>query len=120
MSNFFYYALAFVVAIAGFTPVVWITASQIRKGNITAQILADGEAANAKILEMRMASMQANDTPMTDLTLEVIPSGLPPYQAVVTYSVTVRNVDYFKRGNIIPVKFDPAHPTRVAIVPPPP
>ena len=86
-------------------------------GHYQAQyVLEHGLPAQAQILDLTDTGTQINNQPLVAITLEVMPPGQPEYTATVKQVVSVLNVGYFSRGNVIPVKYDPDHPDHVAIV----
>ncbi|HYP63090.1 MAG TPA: DUF3592 domain-containing protein [Acidocella sp.] len=82
----------------------------------TQNILAHGTPAQARIIALTPTNELYNYQPVAVLTLDVMPDGAPSYQASVRQVITPINANYFAVGNMIPVKFDPAHPDRIAIV----
>jgi 3D (Asp-Asp-Asp) domain-containing protein len=82
----------------------------------TREVLAHGVPAQALIIGMTDTGTRINDVPLIAIKVEVMPVGARPYIAVFQRTLTVADADEFHRGNIIQVKFDAAHPNRVAAV----
>jgi hypothetical protein len=80
------------------------------------QILRDGTAAEAVIIDLRDTGSRVNRDPVLVIVLEVRRPDGSSYRAEVTRIVGLQDVDLFARGRVVPVKFDPARPERVAIV----
>lgn len=79
------------------------------------KIRATGVAAQAQILALADTGMKINDNPRVQLTLMVHPPGGTPYQAVTTLTISMLAIPRFQPGAWIPVKYDPANPTNVAV-----
>ena len=84
------------------------------------QILATDVTARARIVDLIDTGNRYNDMPEVAVHLEVLPANRPPYPAVVRRVISVADIDLFARGRMLTVKYDPAHPDRVAIVDPGP
>lgn len=82
----------------------------------TREVLAHGLPAQARILDLADTGTRINDQVLYAITVEVLPPDGVPYQAVFTRVLTLADADVFRRGNIIPIKYDPGHPDRVAVV----
>jgi hypothetical protein len=82
----------------------------------TRQVLAHGVPAPARILAMSDTGKRINQVPLIAIKVEVMPDDAPPYIAEFRRTLTLADADEFRRGNIIQVKYDPAHPQRVAAV----
>lgn len=86
----------------------------------TRQVLAHGVPAPARIIAMSDTGTRINDVPLIAIKVEVMPEGAPPYVAEFRRTLTLADADEYRRGNVIQVKFDPAHPDRVAAMAPKP
>lgn len=84
----------------------------------TRAVLAHGVPAKARVLNLKDTGTRINSQPLIAITLEVMPANKPPYKAVVKKVLTMADGGEFQRGTIIHVKYDPAHPERVAVVMP--
>ena len=80
------------------------------------QVLAEGAAAPARVLNLRDTGNRYNYQPEIAIELEVMPKGRPPYKAVVKRVLTAADAAAFAPGTMLTVKYDPAHPEDVAIV----
>lgn len=105
--------LAFAVGLAG------MIAGPLVMGGIRARaVLADGMPAEARVLDLKTTGTLINYQPLIAITIEVMPAGRPPYQAEIRKVLTAANAAAYQRGRMLRVKYDPAHPERVALVGP--
>lgn len=81
----------------------------------TRQLLATGVPAQARILQIGETGMYVNNNPAVDILLEVHPQDRPPYQVQTRMVVSLIRLSAIQPGNVVPVKYDPADPTKVAI-----
>ena len=84
------------------------------------QVLASGVPALARITGLRDTGTRVNYQPMIAIQLDVMPKDHPPFTAVADRVLTVIDANAFAVGRMVVVKYDPAHPDRVAIVGPAP
>lgn len=84
----------------------------------TRAVLAHGVRAEARVLNLEDTGTRVNYQPLIAITVEVMPANKPPYRAVVKKVLTMADTSEFQHGAIIQVKYEPAHPDRVAIVTP--
>ncbi len=76
----------------------------------------DGLPAEATILEVRETGWTVNGIyPMIKLKLEVRPPGKPPYPAEIQTLIGRLDIPQFQPGIVVPVKYDPRHPSNVAL-----
>jgi hypothetical protein len=78
-------------------------------------ILAIGTPASAVITRLVDTGASINDNPVVEFVLRVSPPGGEPYEARTKGLVGRLDVAAFPPGRVLPVKFDPANPSRVAI-----
>lgn len=82
----------------------------------TMELLQTGVPAMARIAQIQETNMRINNMPVLNVLLEVYPqNGQPPFQAWVQRRIPYYQMAQFQLGGTIPVRFDPANPTRVAI-----
>jgi len=80
------------------------------------ELQAAGVAAEAEVLSLWDTGITVNQDPVIGLKVEVRPKDRPPYQATIAKSLVSRlDVPRFQPGRLIPVRFDPRDPARVAI-----
>ena len=78
-------------------------------------ILAIGTPASAVITRLVDTGASINDNPVVEFVLRVTPPGGEPYEARTKSMIGRLDVGAFPPGRVLPVKFDPANPARVAI-----
>jgi hypothetical protein len=74
-----------------------------------------GICAEATILEIRDTGMRINDDPVVKLLVEVRPSDGEPYVAKTKSPIPLIHIPQFQPGAEVPVRYDPADPSRVAL-----
>ena len=80
------------------------------------RILAHGIPAEARVTGFRDTGNRLNYQAEVVISLEVMPKGGAPYTAVVHTVIGLGDFAAFAPGNLLRVKYDPAHPRAVAIV----
>ncbi len=79
------------------------------------EILAIGTAATARIERLIDTGTSINDDPVIEFLLEVMPADAAPYPATTKALVSRLDVPQVQPGRIVPVKFDPQAPNRIAL-----
>jgi hypothetical protein len=80
------------------------------------ELHASGVAAEAEILSLWDTGITVNQDPVIGLKVEVRAADRPPYPATIEKSLVSRlDVPRFQPGRIVPVRFDPKNPARVAL-----
>ncbi len=87
----------------------------MRGAKQTQQLLATGVPAQARILQIGETGTYINNNPAVDILMEVMPQGRPPYQVQTRMVVSLIRLPSIQPGNIVPVKYDPNDPTKVAL-----
>lgn len=101
---------------------VWKAISGFQKASQqTAQLMAQGVPAQARVLGVQdlggsIRIMDQLPQHRLQIHLEVHPQGIPPFQASAVQLVTAFHFSRIQRGAIVEVRYDPADPTRVAVV----
>jgi hypothetical protein len=115
-GNFSWGLLVFILVFTA--AITWYFASPFVIGAWRAnQIAAHGVPAQARILDLAATGTIINEQPLIAIKVEVMPAAGAPYVATFDRVLTIADVDEFRRGNVIPVKYDAAHPDRVAFAP---
>lgn len=78
-------------------------------------ILAAGVPAEATVLELRDSGTTINDDPVVIFLLRVEPAGGEPFTAETRALVSRLDVPQVQPGRVLPVRYDPADPARVAL-----
>ncbi len=81
-------------------------------------VLAKGTSASAVIVELSETGNLYNETPELRIVLEVQPASGEPWRAEVREFVAAHATAKIQPGTVVQVKYDPEHPSRVAIVEP--
>ncbi len=80
------------------------------------ELLRTGIPAQARIVQVTETNMYINEMPVLNLLLEVYPqNGQPPFQAWVQRRIPMYQMMQFQLGATVPVRFNPADPTKIAI-----
>ncbi len=86
-------------------------------GKDAQRIAANGVAAQGRILGVRQTGTYINNNPVADIMLEIHPAnGQQPYQTTVRRTVSLFQISQFQQGAVLPVKFDPADPSKVVVL----
>jgi hypothetical protein len=79
------------------------------------EILAIGRPASGLIVRLIDTGTTINNDPVVEFVLSVTPPGEKPYEAHTKALVSRLDVASMQPGRVVPVKYDPRHPTRVAM-----
>lgn len=80
------------------------------------RLLARGLTARARIIDLRDTGNRFNGQPEIAISVAVDPAEGARFEARVVRVLSVADAECFARGKTITVRYDPAHPDRVAIV----
>lgn len=110
--------VVFVVVILGLCALVFIPSlvRVARNARMTQQVMQTGVDATATIVRIWETNVRINDNPQVGMLLQVQPPGGTPFQAEVIKTVSIVELPQFQPGAQVQVKYDPAQPSRVAIV----
>lgn len=78
-------------------------------------ILAVGTPATATIVRLVDTGTTINEDPVVEFVLEVRPPDGAPYEARTKGLVSRLDIPQVQPGRVVPVKFDPDDPARVAL-----
>jgi hypothetical protein len=92
-----------------------IFAGVMRGAKQTRELLATGVPAQARILQIGETGTYVNNNPAVDILMEVHPQGRPPYPVQTRMVVSLIRLPSIQPGSIVPVKYDPNDPTKVAL-----
>jgi hypothetical protein len=96
----------------------------IRRSAERTRLLRTGEQAQARIVGLGDTGVKINGNPQVAIQLEVHPSGTganyregprQPYQAQCVMTVSYLAIPRIQPGMMVPVRFDPADPSKVTI-----
>ncbi len=86
------------------------------KGNAqTRNLLQNGVAAPAVIVDIKDTGWRVNDQPQAQVTLQVTPADRPPFQAVIKQVFNVFDLGSLAPGAPAQVRFDPNDPSKITI-----
>jgi hypothetical protein len=92
-----------------------IDGDRIAGWDVAKELRTVGLPAEAEILEVADTNESLNDQPIIRLDLLVRPPDRPPFRATVPrFMITYLQVPQFQPGKVIPVRYDPRDPSRVA------
>ena len=96
--------------------ILWRVLTPIFRGQqVTRDLLANGEFAQAKILRLAETGMMINNQPVADILMEVHPRNRAPYQAQARMAISMLRVAQVQPGAVVPVRFDPSDASKVVI-----
>jgi hypothetical protein len=84
-------------------------------GRESCEILATGKSATGKIVRLIDTGITINNDPVVEFVLRVSAPGVEPYEAHTKHLVSRLDVPSVQPGRIVPVKYDPQAPLRVAV-----
>jgi len=79
------------------------------------EILRIGKPATGQVLRLLDTGTTINDNPVVEFVLRVMPPAGEPYEARTKALISRLDIPAIQPGRVLPVKFDPQRPTRVAI-----
>jgi len=83
--------------------------------DVNRDIRATGRSAEARVLKIWETGTKVNDNPVVGFRLEVWAEGLEPYEAETRALISILFIPQIQPGAILPVKYDPEDPQRVAL-----
>ncbi len=87
--------------------------------NIAEEIRSVGLPAEGTVLKIWETGAWVNNSPVVGFLLEVRAPGLEPWRAETKALVSILAIGSIQPGKVLPLKYDPADPTRIALVPVP-
>lgn len=79
------------------------------------EILATGKPARGEIVRLVDTGTTINNNPVVEFLLHITAPGVEPYEARAKALVSRLDIPSIQPGRIVPVKYDPQIPLRVAI-----
>ncbi len=104
-------ALAATITMLGCTTV----ADRFSGRRESCDILRIGKPATAVIVRLIDTGTTINNDPVVEFVLSVTPPDGNPYEAHTKALVSRLDIPAFQPGRVVPVKYDPQMPTRVAL-----
>lgn len=87
--------------------ILLLIGSIIVKDLANQSILANGQEATAKIVQLSDTGESINDNPVINLQLEVYPPGQPPFHAEARQTISRLQIPQVQPGNMVYVRYDP-------------
>lgn len=106
------------LAVGGLMFVIFaiVFGGMLLRWRVKQRVLQTGVAATATIVRVWDTGTRINDNPRVGMLLQVQPATGAPFQAEIKETVSIVQMPMFQPGAHLEVKYDPAHPTNVAIV----
>ncbi len=82
---------------------------------VAREIRANGIPASGKVLRIWDTGVLVNHDPVVGFLLEIHAEGLDPYEAETKALISILWIPQIQPGKVLPVKYDPADPSRVAL-----
>lgn len=94
----------------------------LKRQGETRALLMSGAAGQARILQLADTGTRVNDAMQLQIALEVYPlpteqyrGGPAPFQTMIVALIPMMAMPRVQPGQVVPVRFDPMNPARVAI-----
>jgi hypothetical protein len=87
----------------------------MRRSAERTRLLQSGEQAQARILGLGDTGVKINGNPQVQIQLEVHAQSRPPFQALCVMTVSYLAIPRVQPGMMVPVRFDPADPSKGTI-----
>jgi len=84
------------------------------------QLLETGTDATAEILSLKDTGDRINENPVVEIAVKVQPEGGEPYSATISTALSVVDLQNYRAGVKVRVRYDPSDPSKVALVGPMP
>jgi len=83
--------------------------------DIAREIREKGLPAKGTVLKIWETGVRVNDNPVVGFLLEIHAEGMPPYKAETKALISILSIPQIQPGAILPVKYDPEDPNRIAL-----
>jgi hypothetical protein len=110
-------AMLVVVLIAGCLSVGCISSmvDSYTGEDVAGDVRANGLPASGRVLKIWETGVRVNDNPVVGFLLEIHAEGIAPYEAETKALISILWIPRIQPGEILPVKYDPDDPSRVAL-----
>ena len=110
-------AILVVVLIAGCLSVGCISSmvDSYTGEDVAGDVRANGLPASGRVLKIWETGVRVNDNPVVGFLLEIHAEGIAPYEAETKALISILWIPRIQPGEILPVKYDPDDPSRVAL-----
>ena len=112
-----YKEMLVVVVIAGCLSVGCISSmvDSFSGEDIAGDIRANGLLASGRVLKIWETGVRINNNPVVGFLLEVHAEGIEPYEAETKALISILWIPRIQPGEMLPIKYDPDEPSRVAL-----
>ena len=83
--------------------------------NIAREIRENGLPAKGTVLKIWETGIRVNDSPVVGFLLEIHAEGMTPYEAETKALISILWIPQIQPGAVLPIKFDPKDPSRIAL-----
>jgi len=84
-------------------------------GDTTREIRENGLPAKGKVLKIWETGIRVNHDPVVGFLLEIHAEGMAPYKAETQELISILWIPQIQPGALLPVKYDPKDPSRIAL-----
>lgn len=110
-------AISIVAPLVATGAIVWRFVIPLYKRSAEARaIMATGEPAHARVVQIALTGTSVNDHPEVRMTLDVYPQSRPPYRTEHVGVFSLLAIPRIQPGCALDVRFDRADPMKVAVV----
>ena len=82
---------------------------------VAKEIREKGLPAKARVLKIWETGVRVNDDPVVGFLLEIDAEGMEPYEAETKALISILWIPQLQPGAVLPVKYDPEDPSRIAL-----
>ena len=82
---------------------------------VAKEIREKGLPAKARVLKIWETGVRVNDDPVVGFLLEIDAEGMEPYEAETKALISILWIPQIQPGAVLPVKYDPEDPSRIAL-----
>ena len=100
------------------TSICFVCASMIDSftgEDIAQEIRGNGLPAKGTVLKIWETGVRVNDNPVVGFLLEIHAEGMTPYEAETKALISILWIPQIQPGAVLPVKYDPEDPSRIAL-----
>ena len=83
--------------------------------DVAQKIREKGLPAKGTVLKIWETGIRVNDSPVVGFLLEIHAEGMAPYEAQTKALISILWIPQIQPGAVLPVKFDPKDPSRIAL-----
>jgi len=83
--------------------------------DVAKEIREKGLPAKARVLKIWETGVRVNDDPVVGFLLEIHADGMAPYEAQTKALISILWIPQIQPGAVLPVKYDPEDPSRIAL-----